>query len=171
MSKNRIGELPDIDDKLLYPLQSSAAGAGGPIAAVKTNLELNQSARRSSIIRFQQHFQLIFAGAGTQLVRPSLYALNFFHITKLHFNIFAAPAAITIYYSSGQNAVNIFPITPWLTGLGANAYTQQDTVLLPLNAISSGDSLWCTVNGACTISGEVIGWESPEQYPVDLPIK
>jgi hypothetical protein len=171
--KKKFGDLPE-EGKELYPLQDVTAKAGGHVADNRTREGADNKARRSAIIQFQLHYQLIFAAAGAQVVRPALYGLNFFHVSKLHWNIFAAVNPITILYASGPAGAALAalrPITPWLTGQAANAYIQQNYIRQPINAEAAGDTLWCVVNLPCTISGVVIGWESPEQYPVDLPIR
>ncbi len=171
--KKKFGDLPE-EGKLLYPLQDTGATAGGHVAGSRTPTGKDDKTRRSAIIQFQVHYQLVFPAAGFQPVRAALYLPNFFHISKLHWNVFAAAAAVTIIYASapaGALVAALRPITPWLTGQAANAYVQQNYIRQPLNAEAAGDTLYCAVNGACTISGVVIGWESPEQFPVDLPIK
>jgi len=173
MAKKRIGDLSEdlTNNELLYPLQDTYAPAGGHSAGKMTSLEADQTARRRSLIRIQEHFALIFPAAGSLPIYVPRFALNFFHLTKMEFTVTMAVAAINLVFGSGSNVATIAGISTLHTALAANAYIQKDMVINPLSALQAGDTLWCTVNGACTVTGEIIGWESPEQYPVDFPVR
>lgn len=171
MKNKNLGDMPD-EMILPYPLQSTVAPDGGHSAQTRTPLEANQRARRKELIRIQEHLLLVFPGAGWQVAYIPRFALNFWHLTMLEFSITAVGAGgVSLFWASGVPGGAAQFVSPWHAGLALNAYRQIPWVVNPLTALQSGDYLYCYADAACTVSGEIVGWESPEQWAVDLPIR
>jgi len=171
MKNKNLGDIPD-ELLLPYPLQLTTAPTGGHSAEKKTPLEANQMARRKALIRIQEHLLLIFPGAGWQIAYIPRLKLNFWHLNMLEFTIAAVGAGgVTIYWASGVPGGAAQFVSPLHLNLALGAYRQVPWPVNPLTALQSGDYLYCNATAACTVSGEIVGWESPEEWAVDLPIR